>query len=286
MSPSGDYHSEMIRRDQIEDAAIEAFFAGNGAGGEMASLAAFAEEVRAVAQGPVPAPSAQLATMLAHGFSTEQSPAAGAVPAPVQRATRRSRRVAVAELFGNLGMAAKAALGIGIVAAGITGAGAAGALPGPAQDALAAAVEAATPFSFPDSASDSADFGDRVSTDATDGGVDGKEISEEAKENGDAHRADGGAPDEPGQNGLDRAGETPAAGHVPTAPPAGGQPDGTGPDQAGGTPAADHLPEAVPAGPPAENPPADAGTQSSTGLTTASSTPATDRLPGSVPGAP
>jgi hypothetical protein len=274
----------MIRRDHIEDAAIESFFAGNGAGEELALLAAFAQDLRAEGRGPVPTPSAPLAAMLAHGFSTDRAPAPSTAPAD-RPTTARTSGVAVARFFAGLS-AAKVAFGVGIAAASVTAAGAAGALPGPAQDALAAAVEAATPFSFPDSASDRADFGERVSTDATDGGVDGQEVSEEAKENGDAHRAEGGAPEDPGQNGLDRAGETPAAGHVPTSPPGSGKPASagsadTGSDAASETPAAGRLPDAVPAGPPA-----DAGSQGSTGPTTASSSPAADRLPGSVPAAP
>ena len=84
---------------------------------------------------------------------------------------------------------------------------------------------------------ENAAFGQRVSADArgeSDGvpGVDGQEISaearalaEERRTAGQAHRpehagppADAGTPDDagsPGQTGLDRAGDTPAAGHIP-----------------------------------------------------------------------
>ena len=193
----------------------------------------------------------------------------------------------IGEFIAGLSVAAKAAFGVGIAAASVTAAGAAGALPGPAQDAVAAAVEAATPFSLPDGAADQAEFGERVSTDATDGGVDGKEISDEAKENGDAHRADAakgaGQPDEPGQNGLDQANTTPAAGHVPTSLP-GGKPSSTGLDAAAGTPAGDHLPSSI--GQPETTPPADAGSQSSSGLDAAGTTPAAGHLPSSVPARP
>lgn len=196
----------------------------------------------------------------------------------------------IAEFIAGLSVATKAAFGISMAAASVTAAGAAGALPAPAQNAVSAAVEAATPFSFPDKANDNADFGGKVSTDAHDGGVDGKEVSEDAKRNGDAHRADAGKPTDPGQNGIDQANTTPAAGHVPTSLPS-GQPatagaGSTGLGTANGTPAAGHTPESVPVGAPADTPPADAGSQSSTGLGTATTTPAASHVPSSVPARP
>ena len=47
--------------------------------------------------------------------------------------------------------AAQAAAGLGIAVAGVTGAGAVGALPGPVQDVVAGAVETVSPFDLPDS---------------------------------------------------------------------------------------------------------------------------------------
>ncbi len=55
----------------------------------------------------------------------------------------------LAKLAG-LAAASKAALGLGVVAATVTGAGAAGVLPDPAQHAVARVVKAATPFEFED----------------------------------------------------------------------------------------------------------------------------------------
>lgn len=49
---------------------------------------------------------------------------------------------------------AQATAGLGIAVAGVTGAGAAGVLPGPVQDTVAGAVEAVTPFELPHSAAD------------------------------------------------------------------------------------------------------------------------------------
>jgi hypothetical protein len=49
---------------------------------------------------------------------------------------------------------AQATAGLGIAVAGVTGAGAAGALPGPVQDTVAGAVEAITPFEMPHATDD------------------------------------------------------------------------------------------------------------------------------------
>ena len=49
---------------------------------------------------------------------------------------------------------AQATAGLGIAVAGVTGAGAAGVLPGPVQDTVAGAVEAVTPFDLPHSTAD------------------------------------------------------------------------------------------------------------------------------------
>src|SRR3954466_13498490 len=49
---------------------------------------------------------------------------------------------------------AQVAAGLGLTVAGVTGAGAAGVLPGPIQDGIAGAVEAVSPFDLPDSADD------------------------------------------------------------------------------------------------------------------------------------
>jgi hypothetical protein len=49
---------------------------------------------------------------------------------------------------------AQVAAGVGVAVAGVTGAGAAGVLPGPVQDGVAGAIEAVTPFDVPDSADD------------------------------------------------------------------------------------------------------------------------------------
>lgn len=302
MSGSDDYDSEMFRPHPLDDATIEAFFIGQGADGELAPLAGFVDNVRSVASGPVPVPSVRLAAMLAKGFSTESGDrlvtAASNVPGPARQAAglpkRRKKKMMVAELLAGLSVAAKAAFGLTAAAAAVTAGGAAGVLPGPAQHAVATGVEAVTPFTFPDEADDKAEFGGTVSTDARNSGVDGKAVSADARANAGASA--GAQPSDPGQNGLDQANTTPAAGHAPTSVPSGrpasaGAQASTGLGVAGSTPAAGHVPTSVPAGPPASTPAgppagppaAGASSQSSAGLGTASSTPAGSFLPGSVP---
>lgn len=195
----------------------------------------------------------------------------------------------ITELLAGLSVATKAAFGISMAtAAAVTAGGAAGVLPGPAQGAVATTVEAVTPFSFPEQADPKTEFGGTVATDATDGGVDGPTVSAEAKLQGEANRpadtgSTAGRPAAPGQQGLDQANSTPAAGRVPTAVPTGrpataGTQSSTGLDTASSTPAAGHVPTAVPSGSSAT-----AGSQSTAGLSTANSTPAAGFVPASAP---
>jgi hypothetical protein len=58
---------------------------------------------------------------------------------------------AIAAKIAGANTVAQAAAGLGIAVAGVTGAGAAGILPGPVQDGVAGAIEAVTPFEAPDS---------------------------------------------------------------------------------------------------------------------------------------
>lgn len=248
---------EMHRRD-IGDAAIEAFFSGNGAGDELpASLAAIADELRELAVGPLPEPTPQLAALLANGFSAEEGdlPATaldvpGAMPGAAAPGKGRSR---LAGFVAGLSAAAKAGLGAGVAMASVTAVGAAGALPGPVQNVVATGIEAVTPFDLPDSddgaddATERANFGERMSTDARDGGVDGKVVGEDAKRNGGSDRADpagdAGRPDDPGGAGTDRRPPTPAADHAPPSSPDAAPrgavrtgPPSTGPRDDGGEP--------------------------------------------------
>ncbi|HVM05696.1 MAG TPA: hypothetical protein VM242_11030, partial [Acidimicrobiales bacterium] len=161
----------MSRSDSLDDAAIEALLAGNGAGGELASLVAFVGELRSQATGPVPVPSPRLASMLELGFA----PDGGGAPAAADHAGGRGLRPAGSRRRGP-GAVRAAVAGVAAVV-GLTAAGAAGALPGAAQDAVATAVEAVTPFEFPKQADDRAVTGKRVGTGATEGGPEGPEIA-------------------------------------------------------------------------------------------------------------
>ena len=146
----------------FDDAAAEAFLSGRPLGaGELGPLAAFADDVRAAVDGPPPAPTAAMATLLTKGISTPTgatratlAPTAGTRGAAV---SKRRKPMLISELLAGLlaklaglGAASKAALGLGVAAASVTGAGAAGILPDPAQHAVATAVSAATPFELPD----------------------------------------------------------------------------------------------------------------------------------------
>jgi hypothetical protein len=159
-------------------------------------------------------------------------------------------------------------------------------LPDPAQHAVAKVVSAATPFSFPDKASDKAGHGRTVSTDATgasDGvrGVDGQAVSDAktppgTPAGGPATTAANGVGANTGATGLDRANETPAAGNAPTSVPGNGGPPVTpgkganGQDMADSTPAPAKGTTTVPApGPPA--------TPGATNRGTTPTTPAADR---------
>ena len=133
------------------------------------ALAPFAEEVRFAVSGPPPAPSPALASVLAAGFShpTEKGDllvtAASNVHGPAPQAAGlpnwKEENVTMptgllAGLLAKLasaGTAAKAAVAgaTAVATMGLAG-GAAGVLPAPAQNVVAAAVNAATPFEFPD----------------------------------------------------------------------------------------------------------------------------------------
>ena len=56
----------------------------------------------------------------------------------------------IIEWLAGLGLAAKLSVGATVAAAAMTGAGAAEALPGPAQDAFASVVTTVTPFDLED----------------------------------------------------------------------------------------------------------------------------------------
>ena len=99
------------------------------------ALASFTEDLRILAGGPAPEPRPGLVAVMRQG-----------VVDPITTPGRR--KMLVKTLVGSL--AAKIALGMGVATASVTAAGAAGVLPDPAQHAVAAVVDAATPFALPD----------------------------------------------------------------------------------------------------------------------------------------
>lgn len=249
MSPTGDHVPEMPAIPLLDDDTIEAIIRGDDIAAEVRHLAAFATRVRAVGDGPAPRPSPALASLLAAGA------AASPVPAP-EAARPATRRIAVAKVAG-LSIVAKLGLGVTAAAAGVTGAGAAGVLPGSVNHAVRHAIEVVTPLEFAEREDgddrehgdrEPADttgerYGDRVSGDATgesdgDRGVDGEEISREAP--GASHRpADTTTPGGPAQPGAP-SGSHPTVEPGPPAEPGQpsdpGAPATTGPPTATGTP--------------------------------------------------
>ncbi|HET7722398.1 MAG TPA: hypothetical protein VFK43_20700, partial [Acidimicrobiales bacterium] len=264
----------------LDDRALEALLSGApSAQSGFDWLVPFVEDLEKASQEPAPVVRPALALLLKEGFSPANgtsplatSPAPAAMP-PAPRTERADVRPILRGALGRvaaLGLLAKAGLGFSLVAASTTAAGAAGVLPGPAQHAVAKVVSAATPFNFPDKASDKADHGRNVSTDATgagDGvaGVDGKAISDAAKTTpgngstpaGTPASGNGVGPSETGATGLDRANETPAAGHAPTSVPGRGGPPATPAKPT--TPAAANAPTSIPAPTPATASPGGTG---------------------------
>ena len=292
----------------LDDRALEALLSGApSAQSGFDWLVPFVEDLEKAAQEPAPVVRPALALLLKEGFTPANGtvlattpedtvravpgPAPAAMP-PAPRTERAVVRPVLRGAFGRiagLGLLAKAGLGFGLVAASTTAAGAAGVLPGPAQHAVAKVVSAATPFTFPDKASDKADHGRTVSTDATgagDGvaGVDGRAVSDGVKATpgsgpGATPNSTGVGPSGAGATGLDRANETPAAGHVPTSVPGRGGPPPTVGKPAdvpaitapGAGSAPTSVPAAKPAGPPATAAPA--GTGRGTAATTTPARP-------------
>ena len=124
MSPDGVYENDMSHCTDDQWPADDP------------ALAAFAEDLRIVASGPAPEPRPGLVAVMRQGAVPIESPTAG-----------RNKKMLIKTLLGTL--AAKTALGLGVAAASVTAAGAAGVLPAPAQDVVSSVVSAATGFELP-----------------------------------------------------------------------------------------------------------------------------------------
>lgn len=250
MSLRGDNGSEMNTPRLIDDATAEALLAGGPVDGELQPLARAVRAYRDVGRRPVH-PAGELAVRMATGVFT--SPAGSDTASasrvnghgPVTAAIPGWRRVRMAILTGlaaatakiaSMSVAAKATAGLSIAAASMGTAGFAGVLPEPAQDRFDTVVETVAPNGAP-AADENAEFGERVSEDARDGGVDGEEISDEARQQGELRRPEDASVPAPGDSGVPA--DTPASDHAPDDAPD-GEPSGT-PDHPDGPP--DERPE-------------------------------------------
>ncbi len=256
MTSLGDDGHGMTATRALPDDVIEAIIRDEAVHTSCAPLVAFARQVRALGDEPVPAASAELAALL-EGRTTPQLGSADAARTLVanHRAPRIKKVAGMTSKVASLGLVAKMGLGTSLAAATVLSAGAAGVLPAAANNTVRDAIEVVLPVEFPNTDDNPNDTGDRLSGNTTresDGttGVEGHETADNAP--GAEHRSGSGAADEPpgqsGDTGLTQANQTPAAPHAPdSAPstvPSHGHPDDPG--QASGNP-----PSSVPStGPP------------------------------------
>lgn len=165
MNGWGDDVDEMPTQRLIDDDAAEALLRGLAVPPDLEPLAGMVQAIRSVAICPVP-PSPELAERMASGdFATS----------PVERRTRTGQTLSK---FAALSLRAKVVTGLAATMSGLTAATAAGALPDAAQARVETTIESITPIDFPDRA----EFGREIAEDAQDGGVDGQEISETARD--------------------------------------------------------------------------------------------------------
>ena len=164
MSRPGDYGPEMSALRLLDDEAIEAITAGDPVAPELLALASFAEHVRSAGDRPAPSPSLELQALItAHARAVSQADRARRVIPPSlvgspARVTHR-RLTSIGSRVAGLGIAAKVALGVSVATAGVAGAGAAGALPGHADEVVRDAIEAVTPLDLPNGVPPAGDQG-------------------------------------------------------------------------------------------------------------------------------
>jgi hypothetical protein len=154
VSPDGDHDPDMSRSPthpdrELDDADVEAILGGGPVDVRLDRLATFTRLVRtALLDVPHPVPSDDLARIL-RGEGPVAAGAAGAAGAGAGgRVDRRRRRGVLVARAAGLGLVAKVVLGASAAAACVTGAGAAGVLPGSANDTVRNAIETVTPVEF------------------------------------------------------------------------------------------------------------------------------------------
>jgi hypothetical protein len=214
-------------RHELDDATIEALIRGEQVPRELEPLANALNAIRSAPHQPV-RPSPELAARMADGDF-----ASAAVPLSSHRGAGRHAHRRLPALRFRTKVAAGAAIALG----GLATATAAGALPGPAQEQVESVIQAITPIEFPDRS----DLGREIADDAQDGGVDGTEVSEKAKEQGQQ-------PDAPG---LDEQGLPEPAQDRPAVP----TPDQTPPVEPADPPGKQGPPVVKPTAPPGDVPP-------------------------------
>jgi hypothetical protein len=202
MTPLGDYRNEMNTTRQIDDTTAEMLLTGGPVEHEFEALVPVVQAYRALGRQQV-APRGELAARMATGVFTSHASPGRVVVSQLERRGRSAmakgkwRRARMAIISGlaaaaakvaGLSAVAKASAGLTVAAASIGTAGVAGVLPDPVQDRFDTVVETVIPDESTATPDGNSDFGERVSEDARDGGVDGEEISEEARQLGDLHR--------------------------------------------------------------------------------------------------
>jgi hypothetical protein len=135
VSPAGDDSDVTPLRD-LDDRTVELLLSGRDVDGE-SELVGLIAQMHSLADVPAPIPSSALAAMLEDGLGATTILPVGTAPAAVSW----RRRLWALPLQLSLAVAACLAL--------IVGAAAANELPGPAQTAVANAVEAVTPLHVP-----------------------------------------------------------------------------------------------------------------------------------------
>ena len=156
MSRFSDYSHEMPRRRSIDDHAVEDLVAGRAREEDFGALVSFVRDARSAAAGPVPLATSAFVAGLTGGLSTDNlstdngdryapnlqgSESAGSkVHGSAVQASGlpkwRTTKMKVSRFLAGLPIVAKLLLGVTVAAAATTGAGAAGVLPGPVQDAV------------------------------------------------------------------------------------------------------------------------------------------------------
>lgn len=176
MSGWRDYPSEMPLLREIDDATAEAVLRGDDVPAEFEPLVSAIAALRSAPQPPV-RPTAELATRMAAGdFAGSRASGRGRYSAGRRSVRNRSARVRLAALP----LRAKIAAAVALAGGGLATATVAGALPEPAQQRVQSVIESVTPIEF----RAPADFGREVADDARDGGVDGREVREKARQLG------------------------------------------------------------------------------------------------------